>query len=60
MSDTVLTILRTLAEGADTVADLLDMLVEQYPQYAAQVTESMAYAQEIMSSLSTDLLIHLV
>ena len=60
MSDTVLTILRTLAEGADTVADLLDMLVEQYPQYAVQVSESMAYAQEIMSHLSTDLLIHLV
>lgn len=60
MTDILLQILQTLADSAETVSDLLDMLVDKYPYYATQVSESLTYAQDIISHLSTDLLIHLV
>lgn len=54
MTDVILQVLITLADGADTVSGILNMLIDQYPMYADQVETSMSYAREVIERVQTD------
>ena len=43
-----------LADGADTVSGILNMLIDQYPMYSDQVETSMSYAREVIERVQTD------